>query len=176
VIDPWSFVRKETLKNGLAVTIRHLRPDDRERIARAVRQLDSESVYKRLFSYRKELTELGLDRIMKTDPEDEVALLVTSGSGHDEKVIGSGRYVVSGSEGSARRAEVAFVVEKDHQGLGIAGKLLSCLGGIARANGITLFDAEVLAENKPMLAVFARSRLPMQQRREGGVVHLTLTL
>ena len=27
-----------------------------------------------------------------------------------------------------------------------------------------------------MLAVFAKSGLPMQQRREGGVVHVTLSL
>jgi hypothetical protein len=34
----------------------------------------------------------------------------------------------------------------------------------------------VLAENRPMLAVFARSGLVMERRREGGVVHVELTL
>ena len=34
----------------------------------------------------------------------------------------------------------------------------------------------MLAENKAMLAVFAKSGLPMRQRREGGVVHVTLAL
>ena len=34
----------------------------------------------------------------------------------------------------------------------------------------------VLAENKAMLAVFARSGLPMRKRRDGGVVHVTLSL
>jgi len=36
--------------------------------------------------------------------------------------------------------------------------------------------AEVLPGNKAMLAVFARAGLPMRQRREGGVVHVTLDL
>ena len=37
MVDPPTLVRTETLRNGLAVTIRELRADDRERIARAVR-------------------------------------------------------------------------------------------------------------------------------------------
>jgi hypothetical protein len=34
----------------------------------------------------------------------------------------------------------------------------------------------VLAGNQPMLTVFRRSGLPMQQRSHGGVVHVTLSL
>ncbi len=62
--DSIRFPRTEILKNGVEVTIRHLRADDREKIAAAVKGLDRESVYFRLFSYRNELTERGLDRIM----------------------------------------------------------------------------------------------------------------
>jgi GNAT superfamily N-acetyltransferase len=169
------FVRMETLKNGLAVTIRGLRPDDRERIATAIRGLDPESIYTRLFSYRTGLTEAGLDRVMAVDPEREVALVVTVGDAADEKVIGSGRYVAAGP-GPRASAEVAFVVEEDYQGSGIAGLLLRHLVAIARDNKIAAFSADVLGENKSMLAVFARSGLPMKRRREDGVVHVTLSL
>ena len=61
MIDAHQYVAHETLRNGTPVTIRAFRADDRERIAAAVRQLDRESIYTRLFSYRKELTEAGLD-------------------------------------------------------------------------------------------------------------------
>jgi GNAT superfamily N-acetyltransferase len=174
--DPLSFSCAETLRNGLAVTIRALRPDDRDRIAAAARQLDRESIYTRFFSYRSELTEAGLDRIMTVDPEREVALLVTTGTGPDEIVIGSGRYVASAASGAERSAEVAFMVEEDYHGLGIAGRLLAHLADIARGQGIAALEAEVLAENRAMLSVFARSGLPMQQRRDGGVMHITLAL
>jgi GNAT superfamily N-acetyltransferase len=170
------FACSETLRNGLVVTIRALRPDDRERVAAAVKQLDKESVYTRLFSYRKELTDAGLTRIMTIDPAREVALLVTVGTGPDEVAIASGRCIDSGTTDADKTAEVAFVVEEDYQGLGIAGRLLGHLARIARERGVTAFEAEVLAENKSMLAVFARSGLPMQQRREGGVVNVTLSL
>jgi GNAT superfamily N-acetyltransferase len=174
--DPRDFSCAETLKNGLAVTIRHLRVDDRERIARAVRQLDRESVYTRLFSYRNELTEVGLDRIMRVDPEREVALVVTARVGNDEVVIGSGRYIVSRTDGQGRTAEVAFVVEEDYQGLGIASRLLRHFVRIAREQNISALEADVLAGNKSMLAVFERTGLPMTKGRDGGTMHVTLAL
>jgi RimJ/RimL family protein N-acetyltransferase len=169
------FTWSETLQNGLSVTIRPLRPDDRERLVRAIRNLGRESIYTRFFSYR-ELTDAGLDRIMTIDAAREAALVVTFGEGKDETVIGSGRFVASAGEGSDRTAEVAFVVEEDYQGLGIAGRLLRHLAEIAREKGIAAFEAEVLAENGSMLAVFARSGLPMRKRRDGGIVHVTLSL
>ena len=174
--DPRQFSCNETLRNALAVTIRHLRADDRERIAKAVRQLDRESIYTRLFTYRSELTESGLDRIMRVDPQREVALVVTAGAGDEEIVIGSGRYVVVDPNAAERTAEVAFMVEEDYHGLGIAGRLLRHFADIARDQGIAEFEADVLAHNKSMLAVFARSGLPMRKRNEGGTVHVTLSL
>jgi RimJ/RimL family protein N-acetyltransferase len=166
-----------TLKNGTAATMRMLRPDDREKIATAVRRLDPESIYTRLFSHRKELTEAGLNRIMSVEPGREVVLVVTTGAGNNEVVVGSGRYVTSHSAGSpGRSAEVAFLVAKDHQGLGIAGRLLAQMTELARKDGVVAFEADVLAENKSMLAVFARSGLPMKKRYEGDTMHVTLAL
>jgi len=159
----------------LAVTIRTLRPDDRARVAAAVKELNRESVYTRLFSYKKELTETGLKRIMAVDPEREVALLVTRGVGPKEIAIASGRYVADPRDTGAT-AEVAFVVEEDYQRLGIASRLLRHLAAIARQRGVIAFEADVLPENTSMIAVFARSGLPMRQRREGGVVHVTMSL
>jgi hypothetical protein len=52
MIDPRAYSVPATLKNGLAVTIRALRPDDRERMAAAFRGLDRESIYTRFFAYR----------------------------------------------------------------------------------------------------------------------------
>jgi len=171
-IDPRDYVAAETLKNGLAVTVRALRPDDREKVARAVRGLERESIYFRLFSHRRELTEAGLDRVMRFDPEREVVLLVTKGSGTDEQVIGSARYVVL----TPQSADVAFMVEEDFHGQGIASRLLRHLAKVARDQGITSFEADVLAENRAMRGIFERTGWPLQTRREGGVLHFTLAL
>jgi len=174
--DPRDYSCAETLKGGLAVTVRHLRPDDRERIAKAVRQLDRESIYTRFFSYKSELTEPGLDRIMRVDPARDVALVVTIGSGADETIIAAGRCVGATAVDGEHTAEVAFMVEEDYHGLGIASRLLRHLVEIARERGIAALEADVLAGNKAMLAVFARSGLPMQKRHEGSTMHVTLSL
>ena len=174
--SPADYRAAETLRNGLAVTVRALRADDREKVATAIRELDRESIYLRLFSYRNLLTDAALDRIMHFDPESEVVLIVTRGSGADEVVIGSGRYIVGPVEAGKRSAEVAFMVEEDYHGLGIASRLLKHLATVARAQGISAFHATVLAENKAMLSVFARSGMPAHKRNEGGEVQVTLTL
>ena len=93
MIDPRSYLTEETAKGGLPVTIRALRPDDRERMATAVRGLDPESIYLRLFSRGRELTEAAIDRIMRFDPEREVVLVATTGD--HTRIIGSGRYILT---------------------------------------------------------------------------------
>ena len=174
--DTGEFCVSETLKNGVEVTIRALRASDRDKIASAVRLLDRESIYTRLFSYRKELTEAGLDRILTVDPARDGMLVVTVGAGAQETIIASGRFIAARDESAARGGEIAFMVEEDYHGQGIAGRLLRHLIEIARNKGIVAFEAEVLSENNPMLAVFAKSGLPMRRRRDGGVVHVTLSL
>jgi GNAT superfamily N-acetyltransferase len=169
VSDPRDYVAAETLKDGAPVTVRALRPEDRERIAKAIRGLDRDSIYYRLFSHRRELTEAGLDRVMRFDPATEVVLLVTK---QDGDVIGSARYVVT----APGTAEVAFMVEEDYHGKGIASRLLRHLAIVARGQGITTFEADVLAQNKAMLAVFVRGGLPMTRAREGDAVHVRLAL
>ncbi|HET9024717.1 MAG TPA: GNAT family N-acetyltransferase [Burkholderiaceae bacterium] len=161
-----------TLKSGVVVTLRPLRPDDRERMAKAVRGLDPQTIYTRLFSHRKDLTEAGLDRIMHVDDEHEVVIVASVGSGPEEAIIGGARYIATG-EG---RAEIAFTVEEDYQGQGVAGRLFDALVDAGRRRGITVFEADVLAENPSMLRVFARTGLPMRKRSEGGVVHMELSL
>ena len=73
-------------------------------------------------------------------------------------------------------ADAAFQVDDQHHGKGIATLLLEHLAAIARANGITRFTAEVLADNRPMLAVFSRAGWPVERRFESGVVDLDFPL
>ncbi len=168
--------RAATLKNGLQVSIRPIRADDRERLLRAFHGLDRESVYTRFFRYVTELTDAELKRATEPDPEHEVALVVTIGTGAGETIIAGGRYVALPPKDGKRAAEIAFMVEEDFQGRGIAGLMLKQLVEIARSRGISCFEAEVLTGNRSMLGVFARSGLPVKQRREGGVVHVQLAL
>jgi GNAT superfamily N-acetyltransferase len=173
-LDARSFRAEDRLRDGTAIVIRAVRSDDRDRMLEASGRLSPEAIYLRLFTPKKELTEAGLKRLIEVDFEREVALVVTIGSGAQEVVIGGGRYVRGEKDGQA--AEVAFMVDGRYRGQGMASRLLHHLAAIARGHGITVFNAEVLAENSSMLSVFARSGLAMERRREAGIVHVTLTL
>ena len=164
------------LRNGTPVTIRVMRPDDKDRLVAAFAKLDPQSVYVRFFSFRKELPEKALNRIEQIDFVRLLGLVATVGSGDDEVVIGSSTYVADVAADGVRAAEVAFTVEEDYQGQGLAGRLFEAAAAIARRHGIGRFTADVLSDNAPMLRVFERSGLPMRRRREGGVIHLELEL
>jgi RimJ/RimL family protein N-acetyltransferase len=166
------FSISDVLKDGSRVTIRAIRPDDRARFLQAFRLLERDSIYTRFFSQRNDVSDAELDRAINVDFEREIALVVTIEAATGEAIIASGRYVAT----AARSAEVAFVVEEDYQGRGIASRLLAHLAAIARDRGITRFEADVLSQNAAMLAVFKRCGFAMRQTREGGVIHLTLAL
>ena len=57
-----------------------------------------------------------------------------------------------------------------------ASRLLAHLAALARGQSLKRFEADVLSHNSQMLAVFKRCGFPMLQRRDGGVIHLTLEL
>ena len=126
-MDPQNYSASETLKDGTPITIRAIRHDDGNTILEAFKNLDRDSVYRRFFSPKKDLTAAELEQLTDVDFSQVVALV---------------RHLVR----------------------------------VARDAGVSRLEADVLAENQPMLAVFRHSGLPVQFRRDGGVLHVTLSL
>jgi RimJ/RimL family protein N-acetyltransferase len=176
MIDPANYDETEVLKNGATVRVRSIRPDDKIRLSEAFGNLEAESIYTRFFHHKKSLTEEELRAATEVDFENAVALVVTTGSGENETIIGGGRYAAFDISNKRQSAEVAFTVEEDFHGQGIASRLLRHLARIAREKGVSQFEAEVLPENKAMIAVFERSGLPIRKQFEGGALHVTLSL
>jgi|APFre7841882724_1041349.scaffolds.fasta_scaffold04258_5 GNAT superfamily N-acetyltransferase len=172
MIDARHYLASETLRNGLEISIRALRPDDGERIVEAFSKLDPESVYTRFFSNKKEVSEADLRVIRELDFETRVVLVATLTENGREIIIASSSY----SMYEDKTAEIAFIVEEDYHGLGIGRRLLGHLGKIARARGITTFTAEVLYQNLAMLKVFTASGWPMKRTTEDGAVLISLAL
>ena len=166
----------EVLKDGTRVTIRAIRPGDRDRFVFFFNDTATTEIYTRFFTPRIDLSDDEIDRAINVDFVRETALVVTTESVRGEIIIASGRYIATGGTGTERSAEVAFVVEEDYQGRGIASRLLTHLAGLARAQNFTRFEADILSQNRAMLSVFKRAGFPMEQRRERGVIHVTLAL
>jgi GNAT superfamily N-acetyltransferase len=176
MVDAAQYDTTATLRNGVEVKIRSIRPDDKKKLLEAFKKLEAESIYTRFFYHKKTLTDAELKAATELDFENAVALVVTTGAGEHETIIGGGRYAVIDETAELRDAEVAFTVEEDYHRQGIARIVLQHLASIGREKGLTRFVAEVLPENRGMLTVFSRSGLPMKTQHSGDVVHVTMSL
>lgn len=173
-MDPRNYAASEILRDGTPVAIRAIRRDDKSRLLEAFKSIDRESVYRRFFSSKKELSDSELKELTDVDFSQVVALVVTTQGAGGEILIGGGRYAIDGV--GSDQAEIAFMTDGNYRGLGIASIIFSHLARIARDAGLSRFEADVLAENQPMLAVFRRSGLPMSMKRDGSVLHVMLLL
>src|SRR5215813_3838009 len=156
MVDPSTYLAKETLKDGTEVIIRAIRREDSGSVLEAFKSLDREAVYRRFFSPKKELSDAELKQLTEVDFSRVVALVVTTGTSEGETLIGGARYAAEGPE-TSRTAELAFVTGEDYRGRGIASLLLRHLTRLAQEAGLSWFEADVLADNHPMLLVFRRS-------------------
>jgi RimJ/RimL family protein N-acetyltransferase len=174
--DPSQFRQVSALRDGRPVLIRAARADDRERLVTAFQGLDRQTIYTRYFSFRKNISETEFKRLEEADFSRYILLVATLGSGPEETIIAGASCVVTDAIGPVPTAELAFMVEEDYQRQGLAGQLLAAICGLARQRGIVRLEADVLAENPAMLAVFRRSGLPTTTSRSDGVVHLVMEL
>ena len=162
------------LRDGTAVCVRAIRPDDKERLRIAFARLSARSVYQRFFHPVNELAADDLRRLTEIDFRDHVAIVLTVGAGSDERLIAVGRYVREVPGGDV--AEVAFTVADDYQHRGAATLLLRELVAIARERGVRKFVALVLNDNRAMLEVFRRSNLPLRESFVDGARRVVLIL
>ena len=154
--------------------MRAIRPDDKERLRVAFARLSARSVYQRFFHPVSALTADHLRRLTEIDFRDHVGIVLTVGAGSNERLIAVGRYVrvVSGGD----LAELAFTVADDYQRRGAAMLLLRELVAVARERGIREFVALVLDDNRQMLEVFRRSKLPLRESFVDGARRVVLKL
>jgi acyl-CoA synthetase (NDP forming)/GNAT superfamily N-acetyltransferase len=153
------------LGNGDTAVIRPIVPADQGALAAFHERQSSTSIYRRFFSPKPTLNETELAHFTTVDMVDRVALVVEL---RDEFVAWASYERWAGRN----EAEAAFMVDDDHHGLGIATLLLEHLAAFARANGIERFTAEVLGDNRAMLAVFAKAGWPLKRRFDSGVIDL----
>lgn len=153
------------LGDGESAFIRPLGPADQPALLAFHERQSSDSVYRRFFSPKPTLSPRELEHFTHVDMVDRAALAVEL---HGDFVAWASYERWTGRQ----EAEAAFMVDDAHHGRGIATLLLEHLAAIARSNGIERFTAEVLADNRGMLAVFSKAGWPLERRFESGVVDL----
>jgi RimJ/RimL family protein N-acetyltransferase len=166
----------EKLRGQRPVTIRAIRPGDKELLRDAFKGLEASSIYTRFFGPRKDLTDRELMEATEIDFIRTVAIVASVQENAGERIIGGGRYFALEGPGQPSSAEIAFLVEEDYHGQGLASILLKHLLLIGRQQGISQFEADVLHANKKMLRVFERSGLSVVTKASSDSIHVTMKL
>lgn len=155
------------LRDGSTVHVRMIQPSDESAVLKLFQSLSEESRYQRFFCPVK-------DSALAVEVHREVTLNGTFAlialHGEEERIVGHAFY----AELDQTRAEVAFTIAKEFRGLGLATILLYQLANIAVANGIEVFEAEVMGSNQMMLNVFRDSGFPLEVKAMMGQLHVTL--
>jgi GNAT superfamily N-acetyltransferase len=165
-------MRDVRLRDGTAVTIRPIRPDDRRGLEEAFERLSGRSRYLRFHAPVDHLTDAQLRFLTEVDHDTHVALVAVP---RDEAGPGLGvaRYVRLTQDRGV--AEAAVVVVDAWQGRGLGTLLLAALATRAARGGVRVFRNYVLAENTPVVALF--DQLGAERKEdEPGVYRIDLTL
>jgi acetyl coenzyme A synthetase (ADP forming)-like protein len=161
------------LKDGSTVHLRPIRPDDDDMMIALFNRFSPRTIYLRFHHVIREMTKEEVQRYTRVDYRDTFALIATLGEPPDVRIIAVGRYA---RLANPDRAEAAFVVEDSHQGRGISTHLLDQLAAVARSNGIRVFEAEVMSENREMMEVFRDSGFPLETTLEEGTYHVVFPI
>lgn len=153
------------LRDGTAVTLRAVRPDDGDLIQDLVRGLSVESRYHRFFHPLHELAPDMLARFLQNDPTGAITLLAVVQQGGKEVAIAMAQYV---SDPYPVRGEFAVVVADAWQRGGLATQLIQTLICIARAAGIAILQGDVLADNEGMVRLMVNMGFVLDDSDDGA--------
>lgn len=166
---PRELVRTVTLKDGVSVRIRPIRPDDEPRLVDLYERLSRHTAYQRFFTVLRRLPTDWYHFFANVDYVRRLALVAERETVAGPQIIGVGRYEPSDEPDMA---ELAFVVEDGWQGRGLGARLLEAVLEAADARGRRRFRAYVLADNYRMLRLLATRTLVEERRTEEGVTGL----
>jgi len=174
---PIQYVKPWTMKNGEAVTIRPIRPEDEPLLIKLHQALSERSVYLRYFQPLKlshRTAHERLTRICFIDYDREIALVVErKREDGTPEIVGIGR--LSKLRGR-KEAELAVLVDDRHQHMGIGTELYRRLIAVAREEKLERVVSTILTENRDMLAICRKVGMRLQSDMEDGTVRSELMM
>lgn len=143
------------LRDGAALTVRPITPASKPVIAAAMRRLSPESIRRRFFAPRRELSELDLHRLTALDGWNQYALgACTRAADGTPEGVAVVRFARTPEDSSI--AEIAITVVDAYQGRGLGKALVARLVNAASARGIRTLHAIVLPDNAAIIGLLQR--------------------
>jgi acetyltransferase len=148
---PTELEQKVTLPDGQTLLLSPIRPEDEPAFQRFFASLSPENIRLRFLHPMKMLPKTLAARLTQIDYDREMALVLTAGDDRQRADIYG--IVRISADPNNEKAEFAIMVGSGKTGLGLGPMLMRRIIDYARSRGIHQIFGEVLAENRPMLAL-----------------------
>ena len=145
---PRKYVTKRTLKNGVQVTLRPIKPEDESRFNELFKSLSEESVRFRFFEIIKELSHDTLSRYCNLDYDREIAIVAELQE--EQRIIGVVRLIL---DSERKNGEFAIMVSDTWHGLGLGSKLMDFIVDIAKDLKTETIYSQVTSANVKMISL-----------------------
>lgn len=149
------------------ITIRPIRPEDKDILAAGFELFSDETRWRRFLSPKPRLTAGDLRYLTEVDGADHAALVAIPLDDPACRIIGVARYVRLPEDPTT--AEMSIVVADPYQRRGLGKALSDQLIALARVNGIEHFTASVLADNDPAQSLIAHMTRHLTYVSNGAV-------
>lgn len=167
---PEDLERPGLVRTGRSTFLRPIRPEDADRLVAFVGSLSRATLAYRSLGPVVRLRDDVIRRGAHVDYLNELALVALAG----EEIAGVVRYVRDPDE--PEHAEVTFTIRDDHQSEGFGRLLLEHIAAAARARGIRVLEADVLADNTRMINVFLGSGYRVESGPPGQIIHFEIAI
>ncbi len=164
---------RKSLKDGLEVKIRPIKTSDEDMMRRLFYNFSDESKYFRYFAAKPVMPHKEMQKYVSIDYEDILSVVAIVEKGRNERIIAEARYAY---DKKTDAYEVAFIVDEEFQGKGVATFLFNYLIKVARDRGIDWFIAHVLPRNEAMLKVFEKSKIKITRSYDTDALTLRFNL
>jgi acetyltransferase len=166
---PKKYITKRTLKNGVNVTLRPIKPEDEKRFNTLFKSLSPQSVRFRFFETIKEMSHDTLSRYCNLDYDREIAIVAQL---EDTSLIGVVRLIF---DVERKNGEFAIMVNDSWHGLGLGSKLMDYIINIGKDLKLEAIYSDISPENTKMLNLCNNKGFTSKSSDEYSV-NMTMTL
>jgi acyl-CoA hydrolase/RimJ/RimL family protein N-acetyltransferase len=153
--------------------LRPLHPSDERRLQEFFYSHTQETIQARYGYMVSRMTRERAYELVNVDQTRDLALAILEVQGPRAVIHAVGRYYL---DDDGRTAEIAFVTRETKRRYGMARTLLERMCTIARQRGLVALRAQVVAANRPMLALFKRQGAQLRSIPGAGAVEVRIPL
>ena len=145
-LSPREWQREVTLRNGLEVVIRPVRPDDEDLATECLRRVSRADLRLRYFAAVRASDPEFVKRLIQVDYSTAIVFVAIDRS--SGAMIGAVRLHL---DEPRQRGEYAILVRSDLKGQGLGWELMQLIIAWAKRRGLGSLEGEVLRENTTMI-------------------------